>query len=200
MPKTLYLLRHAWPDYPGGERLCLGRRMDLPLGARGFAQTEALAKAFENIPLDRVYASPMLRTRQTAQALTKGQVILLEELIELDGGVWDGQPFRKIRAEYPEFFLPDAPGMVPPGGEPDEDGAARGMKALDIMASAPGETIAAVSHASMNRLILSSIMGRPLCMNKTIAQDYACVNVLTYDGKTWHVEKTGLDVSRDQLN
>ncbi len=180
--------------------MCLGRRLDLPLGERGLEQTRALAKAFEGIHLDRVYASPLLRTRQTAQALTKGPVMMLEDLIELDGGVWDGQPFRKIRAEYPEFFLPGTPGMVPPGGEPDEEGAARGMKALDIIANAPGETIAAVSHASMNRLILSALMGRPLCMNKTIQQDYACVNILTYDGETWHVEKTGLDVLRDKLN
>ena len=31
MPRTVYLIRHAMPDIPIGERWCIGGRTDLPL-------------------------------------------------------------------------------------------------------------------------------------------------------------------------
>ena len=64
--KLIYLIRHAHPDYPGGVKMCLGRKNDLPLSPRGFEQAQALSRYFRDIPLEAVYASPLLRAQQTA--------------------------------------------------------------------------------------------------------------------------------------
>lgn len=188
--KTLYLIRHACVDDPDGERICLGQKLDIPLGERGRMQAQALARALSPVRLDAVYTSPLLRARQTAQALTDAPIVL-NELTELDGGEWDGLPFSEIRARYPGYFADRAKRPSPPGGETDEAGAARGLRALKIMADAPGRTLAAVAHASLNRLILSAVLERPYCAKRAIPQPNACVSVLVYDGR-WRAERVGL--------
>ena len=42
MPRTVYLIRHAMPDLPLGERWCVGVRTDLPLGTLGRLQAALL--------------------------------------------------------------------------------------------------------------------------------------------------------------
>lgn len=111
--KTLYLIRHACVDDPDGERICLGQKLDIPLGEKGRMQAQALARALSSVRLDAVYTSPLLRARQTAQALTDAPIVL-DELTELDGGEWDGLPFSEIRARYPGFFADRAKRPSPP--------------------------------------------------------------------------------------
>ena len=47
--KMIYLIRHAHPDYPGGVKMCLGRKNDLPLSPVGFEQAESLRRFFSAI-------------------------------------------------------------------------------------------------------------------------------------------------------
>ena len=61
--KRCYLIRHCLPDFPGGQRYCLGRT-DFPLGAEGLAQAEEVASALPSVA--RVYSSPLRRAVQTA--------------------------------------------------------------------------------------------------------------------------------------
>ena len=125
--KTIYLIRHAHPDYPGGVKMCLGRKNDLPLSTLGLAQAAALSQRFSNIPLEAVYTSPLLRAQQTAQAVSADRhpLYVLDNLIELDGGQWDGLTYEQLHARYPGSFGPGAKGCCPPGGESDEDGLSR---------------------------------------------------------------------------
>ena len=67
----LYLIRHA-------DALALGERgitndEERPLSDKGEAQTETAAKAFlrREIVLDRLYTSPLVRARQTAEILLR---------------------------------------------------------------------------------------------------------------------------------
>jgi len=86
--KLIYLIRHAQPDYPNGTRMCLGRRTDLPLSVHGFEQASALGRLLENAPIEAVYTSPLLRARQTAEAIADSRrpIYVLDDLVELDGG------------------------------------------------------------------------------------------------------------------
>lgn len=126
--KTLYLIRHACVDDPDGERICLGQKLDIPLGEKGRMQAQALARALSSVRLDAVYTSPLLRARQTAQALTDAPIVL-DELTELDGGEWDGLPFSEIRARYPGFFADRAKRPSPP---PAAKRTRRGRRAVCV--------------------------------------------------------------------
>ena len=87
----LLLVRHGRTD-ANAQGLLLGRA-DPPLSEEGRAQAAALAA---KIPEGaRVIASPLLRTRQTAEAFGR-PVELDERWIELDYGELDGLPLRDV--------------------------------------------------------------------------------------------------------
>lgn len=192
--KTIYLVRHAKPDYPGGQRMCLGQKNDLPLSAYGMEQAQQLGKYFEHLEIERVYSSPLLRARQTAAPIAGNDrpLHVLPDLIELYGGEWDGRPFSEIHAEYPEYFIPGSGFSCPPGGEKDENGLARARKALDYVGRQVTGNAVVVAHSGINRLLLCSLLGKPLSEKKQIPQDYASVSVLQNTDGMWKVEKVNL--------
>lgn len=190
--KTIYLIRHAHPDLPAGvEKMCLGRKNDLPLSEKGHAQACELARRFADIPLEAVYTSPLLRARQTAQAIACDirPVHVLEDLIELDGGEWDGLTFDQLHERYPHAFGPGAEGACPPGGESDESGLARMQTALDFIIRDIQHTAAVVAHSGVNRLFLCAAAGMPLSEKKKMGQDHAAVAVLTYKDGIWTIKE-----------
>lgn len=191
--KTLYLVRHAKPDYPNGERMCMGQKLDLPLSDFGQEQARLLGERFVSRPIQAVFTSPLRRARQTAGHIAGGRPLyLLDDLRELDGGEWDGRPFSEIHAQYPEFFLPGSSFSCPPGGETDEQGLARAQAALTYVFQHTAGDSVMVAHSGINRLLLCALLGKPLRAKKQIPQDYAAVNVLEYTNGAWTVKEINL--------
>lgn len=192
--KTLYLVRHALPEYPGGTRMCLGQSQDVPLSREGFAQASELGRIFVRLSPEAVYTSPLLRARQTAEGLSGGRapVVILPELIELNGGAWDGQPMDVIRRCYPEYFRRGTDSTCPPGGETDEEGKTRLFRALEEIDRRTQTCAALVAHAGVNRVLLCALMQRPFCEKKLIPQRHASINVLVRRNGVWQVERAGI--------
>ena len=67
---TLLLIRHAVNDYVKTGKLA-GRIAGVHLNEEGQAQAEALGKRLTGAPLSKLYASPMERTMETAQAIAQ---------------------------------------------------------------------------------------------------------------------------------
>lgn len=159
--KRVYLIRHALPDFPPGERLCLGRT-DLPLGPEGLAQARAMAQALP--PVSAVFSSPLERAVQTAQAIAPPRI--LADLAELSAGEWDGLSFSQIRRDYPQHYARRGvdPTLPPPGGETSAQGLSRFLTAMALAGeTAPGD-FAVVAHGGVIRLFLDylgSPMGKP---------------------------------------
>lgn len=188
--KTIYLIRHAHPAFPEGvEKMCLGRRFDLPLSARGMEQARALALRFESIPLEAVYTSPLLRAQQTAQAIAgrSRPLYVLDDLIELDGGEWDGLTYDQLHERYPDSFGPDATGGSPPGGESDEAGLSRMQSVFAQIAENTQTCAAIVAHSGVNRLLLCRLADLPLIEKKQMGQNYAGVSTIVLRNGVWSV-------------
>ena len=182
----LYLIRHAQPDYPGGKKMCLGQKNDLPLSAAGFAQAQALGDVLAGLGVDLVFSSPMLRARQTAERIAGDHrsITVIPALTELDGGEWDGLAFEDIRARYPASF----PGpSCPPGGESDEDGFARALCALEQIRLSGASCAAAVSHGALIRALLCGLTQTPTREKKRFAQECAAVSILDFHHGKWSV-------------
>ena len=187
--KQIYLIRHALPDYPGGAKMCLGQKNDLPLGAEGRAQAQRLGAFFAALPLEAVYTSPLLRARQTAAAVAGSRPLhVLQDLIELSGGEWDGLSFEDLHARYPQYFGRGARFSCPPGGESDEQGLARARAALAYVDAHTAHCTAIVAHSGVNRLLLCDLLGRPLRERRQIPHDCAAVSLLTGASGSWRVE------------
>ena len=76
------------------ERRYIGRT-DEPLCESGVAQAQAISRLFR---VDKLFASPMLRTRQTAQIVFPGmEAVFLEEMRETDFGVFEGKTADELQ-------------------------------------------------------------------------------------------------------
>lgn len=91
MPQKIYIVRHGETDYN------LERRMqgwlDIPLNAKGLSQAKIAALKLQEITLDFVYSSDLIRAHETAKTITvlnKKEIIVTKSLRERDMGVFSG--------------------------------------------------------------------------------------------------------------
>src|SRR5262245_36068481 len=98
--------------------------LDIPLSAAGQRQVGRLIGELHNTKINHVYASPCRSAQQTAGSLAadhKLKVKTLDELQNLDHGLWHGKLIDEVRVSQPKVFrqLQDHPETVcPPQGEP----------------------------------------------------------------------------------
>lgn len=139
----LIIVRHGRTTVNREKRL-LGR-LDPALDDVGRAQAAALAAHIG--PVDRIVTSPLLRTRETAEAW--GQPAEVDERwIELDYGDLDGAPLRDVSPQIWQSWRGDID-FVPAGGESI---AALGRRVRDACAdlrteAATGDVVV-VTHVS----------------------------------------------------
>ena len=98
--RDLYLIRHGKVLFSDGKKRCIGRT-DTPLDEEGRSQARDLAAYFAEHPVEKVYASPLKRARETADLLADGRypVEIREDLIELDMGEWEDAPLNELHKE-----------------------------------------------------------------------------------------------------
>ena len=106
----LYISRHGQTPWNVEDLIC--GRTDVPLTEVGQQQALRLAESALDKGIDVILCSPMLRARQTAQAVSDaiGVPIQIDErLIEMDFGTFEGtsrfgEEFQWIRAQMSTRF------------------------------------------------------------------------------------------------
>lgn len=122
-------------------------RVDPPLDASGQEQASALAATPALAAASRVVCSPLLRARQTAEALGP-PVTVDERWTELDYGTWEGRPFTAVTATEWSRWRAD-PAWSPPGGESLVAVGDRVRAALvELATEAADADVVVVSHVS----------------------------------------------------
>ena len=102
--RTLFLIRHGESEY-NAKRILNGwpETLRYPLTDHGREQIEKVAHDLREAQLDVIFASPILRTQQTAAIIaeaTGAPVIIDERLRETDFGVWDGRQVDEFWKRY----------------------------------------------------------------------------------------------------
>jgi ribonuclease H / adenosylcobalamin/alpha-ribazole phosphatase len=158
-----HLLRHGQTEHTP-ERRYSGRN-DLPLSRTGRAEAEAAAERAKALGVDVVIASPLRRTRETAEIVAGAlglPVVLDEDLVELDFGDLEGLTFDEARAKHPlaaRRFLDDVT-VAAPGGESIVDVSNRVARARRrILSQHAGRTVLVVSHVTPIKLLLAAGLG-----------------------------------------
>ena len=108
------------------EQLYVGQ-LDLPLSSGGRAELECLQKASGYPQIERLYASPLIRCVQTAEALYPGHTPRpVTGLMDMGLGEFEGKSLEQLK-DLPEFgaWLQNSQTNPPPGGELAEDFTAR---------------------------------------------------------------------------
>jgi probable phosphoglycerate mutase len=157
-----HLLRHGRTLHTP-ERRYSGRN-ELSLSPTGRAEADAAAARAAELGIDVVVASPLRRTRETAQIVAGALDVPLElddGLIELDFGDLEGLTLDEALTKYPlatRRFMADV--TVPaPGGESIVQLSARVAEARRrILERHAGRTVLVVSHATPIKLFLTAAL------------------------------------------
>ena len=181
----VYLIRHG--EVEGAAEGRFFGHTDVALSSIGREQVEVLGRRLGSEPIDAVYASDLLRARQSAAPLAVARRVApltVPALREVAMGRWEGLTFRQIRERDPESlrdWLADPTTFAFPGGENLEDLRAMIVPAVgDILARHAGRRLAVVAHGGSNRVLLAEALGLPLRNALRLAQDYACLNLIEY--------------------
>ena len=161
---TLLLIRHGFNDAVG---VRLAGREAVPLNEAGFEQARRLVTRLSRVRIDAIYASPLLRTRQTAAPLAAERGLDVREMpgaLEFQMGTWDGRRFDDLqRDEGWQRFNAQRSLTRGPGGELMLEVQARFVGALlEAAAQHPGGTIAVFSHADLIRAAIMYFAGMPI--------------------------------------
>jgi 2,3-bisphosphoglycerate-dependent phosphoglycerate mutase len=106
LPLAIFM-RHGQADN-NVNRVLVGRYVESHLTEYGKQQVADTAKYLKNVPIEKVYVSPVIRTVETARIVCKvlGMNYEIDErLYEIDLGRLVGMQFEKIIQKYGNLFL-----------------------------------------------------------------------------------------------
>jgi probable phosphoglycerate mutase len=161
---SLFIVRHGESEGNRG-RYYTGHSPS-PLTELGHRQAEAVATRLQGLQLDALYASDLLRARQTAEPLarlTSLPILERPSLRERSMGDITGIPFDEAQARHPEVWQALSsrdPAYRPPGGESHQDCGARVAGFLqEIFAAHPSGRLAVISHGIAINHMLVQLLG-----------------------------------------
>jgi broad specificity phosphatase PhoE/ribonuclease HI len=155
-----HLLRHGQTEHTP-ERRFSGRN-ELPLSLTGRAEAAAAAARAGELGIEVIVASPLRRTRETAEVVAAALGLTVEyddDLVELDFGDLEGLSLDEARGKHPlatRRFGTDVT-VAAPGGESVADVSARvGRARARILSRHAGRTVLVVSHVTPIKLMLAA--------------------------------------------
>jgi len=163
----LYLVRHAQTDWNANGRF--QGQTDVPLNDDGLKDCLEARKAAQKLSLTAAYTSPLLRARQSADALIEGRGLELQErpaLMELHLGELEGMYATEARERYAHVLTQwkEAPTSVHmPGGESLVEVQARVSNCIeDIVTQNPGGSVLVVAHGFALLSFVCHVLHLPL--------------------------------------
>ena len=154
----LYIVRHGQSAWNATGRL--QGQADVALSAHGRDQVLALRRWLSGLSFDRVIASDLARTRETAALLGFADAEPDPGLREIDVGAWQGQYADRLDREA---YLGWRRGRhTPPDGEPWEAFCARVTGALEAQVrrtAAAAEAVLVVAHGGVVRALMACWIG-----------------------------------------
>jgi broad specificity phosphatase PhoE len=168
---TIYLARHGQTAYNHTRRF--QGQMEIPLDDTGQRQAKDLAVRVADLGLVALWASPLARARQTAEAVSEhiGLPIRFDDrLMETDTGIWTDRLYAEMAEQDPHAYQGFAGAHEDFGFEGGETYAEQGdrvMAAIADIEQGPQPALV-VSHGMVMRLALSRRTGEPWSISSSI--------------------------------
>jgi probable phosphoglycerate mutase len=182
---TVLLIRHGENEWTESHKLA-GRTPGVYLNAYGRQQAEALGKRLAEAKLNAIYASPLERTMETAQAIAQHhphlEVKAYPGLLEVDYGEWTGEPIKKLAKNKAWPVIQAYPtGAGFPGGETMFGMQARCVQEINrLVACHRGETIALVGHADLIKAAVAHYLGVHFDLFQRLVISTASITVISF--------------------
>jgi broad specificity phosphatase PhoE len=161
---------------------------DSDLSDRGKLQVASLGERLQRYQPDALFCSPLGRAVTTANAirdLLGLEVQVLDDLREMNYGVWESRSFLDIRKEERETFerwISDPDAACEQG---ESHNAVRARLERAFAAGAGAQRPIFVSHGTAIRIAATALLELPVMTSRHFAQDNAAVNVFVRRRDHW---------------
>lgn len=178
------LIRHGANEYTRTNKLA-GWTPEVHLNDHGRAQAAALGQYLAKRTIHALYASPLERTVETAQAVLEHHpelpLQLLEDVGEVRYGAWQGQELGKLAQHKLWRSVQMAPSRVRfPGGEAMREVQIRAVGAIErLYEKHPRSTVAVVSHSDVIKMIVAHYLGVHLDLFQRINVSPASLTIIS---------------------
>jgi probable phosphoglycerate mutase len=186
MYTRVFLVRHGATVFSAEDRFA--GETDIELSDEGREQARKLAERLGTEKIAAVYASPLVRTLETARIVAKPHnlsVVRRDGLREISHGRWEQMTRQEVEEKFPEeaaAWEEDPYTFAPAGGESGLAVTARALPALvEIVRTHHDENVIIVSHKATIRLLLSSLLGfDPRRYRDNLDQSPAALNIIDF--------------------
>jgi broad specificity phosphatase PhoE/ribonuclease HI len=167
VPTMIYFIRHGETILTPTRKFSGTGALDPELTADGLAQAELVAAEVSKLKPEVLVASPLQRTRQTAEAIARAtglEINFDKDWYELSFGDWDGKSIEEVRAESPDDYQAwlNSSSYRPGGGESYDEAAIRIDLALEkLVAQYPGKKVVVVTHNGVIKSAANLAIGGP---------------------------------------
>jgi len=169
----LLLVRHGESIWHGENRYA--GRTGIPLSLRGLEQAQPLGDWAASARVTAIWVSPFLRARQTAEPAERAtglSAVVDPRLQEVSFGRGEGFTRAEMERAFPEAlvrFEADPVANPLPGGENPREAAERAVACFrEIGGKHPNGRVLVVTHKTVIRLTLCSLMGVPLSQYRRV--------------------------------
>ncbi len=205
MKTTILLIRHG-ESVANLEKYFAGQT-DVPLTERGLRQAELTAEHLKDRHIDAFYASPLCRAFDTGLAAAKRHgkpVTAVDDLREIDGGLWERLTFEEITRNYPEdaAVWNENIGLCRcTGGENPEEVQERVYACLEALSREhPGRVLCIASHGMAIRAFCGRVLGYDMAQLQHLPfPTNASVTEVEYENGTFRMVKYSEDDHMGQL-
>jgi len=167
IPTFIYFVRHGETILTPERKFSGTGELNPELMQEGLDQAELVAEEVVKLGADILIASPLKRTRQTAEAIARTtglEIIFDESWFELSFGDWDGKSIEEVKEEDPDAYQAwlNSTGYAPGGGESYDEASVRIEEALEkLVAEYPGKKVIVVTHNGVIKTAIKLAMGAP---------------------------------------
>lgn len=185
----LTLVRHTSLDI--APSICYGQS-DVSVSANFENERMALQRKLAAFQFDAIYASPLKRCHQLAQALCADETLghvsenikLDERLKELHFGDWEMSPWDVIPRDTFDVWANDYANLAPPNGETFSQLHARAKSfVVDVSSHSQAKNLLVVTHGGLIRALIAEVLHMPLKRLFRITIDHASVTQLEFNGE-----------------
>ncbi len=164
MTTTILLVRHGQTD-SNVNGFSMGWS-DEDLNEVGYTQARRLSSRLASLPITSVYASPLRRAYATAAILAepcKLRPKVLDDLIEIRLGDWQGLHMDEIKQRWPELWQQwrnDPSEVTVPNGESLSEVTERAIRAFGrVVGANRGKQVVIVTHEVIIKVLVVHVLG-----------------------------------------
>lgn len=198
--KTIYLIRHGETDF-NRQGVVQGSGINAELNEWGWAQASAFFNAYQHVPFDKIYTSALIRTQQSVKGFLDSGIAheSYEGLNEISWGNREGRTPSSMDSQYyKDLVLAWRAGetsLAAEEGESPEDVLKRQLPVIETILSRPQErTIIVAMHGRAMRILLTSLLKKPLVEMDSFEHSNLCLYKLNY---SYAEQEFTLEVAND---